>query len=64
MPELTQRQIEILGLLAEGRTNKQIGDALYLGAKTVRNHVCVLMDMLGFQNRTQLAVWAVKEGLV
>ena len=45
--ELTSREREVLGLLAEGRTNRQIAEALFLSAKTVEIHVSRILDKLG-----------------
>ena len=64
MPELTQRQIEVLQLVAQGLTNRQIGERLYIGTKTVRNYITVLLRATGLENRTQLTLWAIREGIV
>jgi DNA-binding NarL/FixJ family response regulator len=55
---LTDQQLRILSLLAEGLTNKEIGDRLYLAEKTVKNHVTRILAMLGVQRRTQAALLA------
>jgi DNA-binding NarL/FixJ family response regulator len=55
---LTEQQRKILELLAEGLTNKQIGDRLYLAEKTVKNHVTRILAKLGVQRRTQAALLA------
>lgn len=55
---LTEQQRRILELLAEGLTNKQIGDRLYLAEKTVKNHVTRILAKLGVQRRTQAALLA------
>jgi two-component system response regulator DevR len=54
---LTDRQYEILGLITEGLTNKQIGEQLSLAEKTVKNYVSGLLAKLGMQRRTQAAVY-------
>lgn len=54
---LTDREREILGLIAEGLTNRQIGERLFLAEKTVKNHVSALLAKLGMQRRTQAAVF-------
>ncbi|MGO4256946.1 response regulator [Marmoricola sp. RAF53] len=55
---LTEQQRKILELLAEGLTNKEIGDRLYLAEKTVKNHVTRILAKLGVQRRTQAALLA------
>lgn len=55
---LTEQQRKILELLAEGLTNKQIGERLYLAEKTVKNHVTRILAKLGVQRRTQAALLA------
>lgn len=55
--ELTLRERQILALIADGMTNRQIGDRLGLAEKTVKNYVSGLLDKLGFQRRTQAAVY-------
>ncbi len=55
--ELTLRERQILDLIAEGLTNRQIGDRLALAEKTVKNYVSGLLDKLGFERRTQAAVY-------
>jgi two-component system, NarL family, response regulator DevR len=55
---LTEQQLKILTLLAEGLTNKEIGTRLYLAEKTVKNHVTRILAKLGVQRRTQAALLA------
>ncbi|RNM13143.1 response regulator [Nocardioides pocheonensis] len=55
---LTDQQLRILSLLAEGLTNKEIGSRLYLAEKTVKNHVTRILAKLGVQRRTQAALLA------
>ncbi|GAA1436082.1 response regulator transcription factor [Mycobacterium cookii] len=55
---LTDVESRILDLIAEGLTNKEIGERLYLAEKTVKNHVTSLLAKLGVQRRTQAAVLA------
>ncbi len=61
---LTEREIEVLRLLARGKANKEIGAALYIGEKTVKTHVSNILSKLGVQSRTQAALYAVQLGLV
>ncbi|MFB7619492.1 response regulator [Kitasatospora sp. NPDC056181] len=57
-PELTEREREILALVGEGLTNRQIGQRLYLAEKTVKNHVSRLLAKLGVERRVQAALIA------
>jgi DNA-binding NarL/FixJ family response regulator len=52
---LTEREAEVLDLLAEGRTNRQIGDVLFISEKTVSVHVTNLLRKLGVDSRTEAA---------
>ncbi|RYP88440.1 response regulator transcription factor [Nocardioides guangzhouensis] len=60
LADLTDREREILGLIAEGLTNRQIGERLFLAEKTVKNYVSSLLAKLGLERRTQAAVLAAK----
>jgi DNA-binding NarL/FixJ family response regulator len=60
---LTQRENDILGLLAEGRSNREIAQALYLSEKTVKAHLAAIFRKLGVTNRTQAAMAAVSMGV-
>ena len=55
---MTEQQLRILSLLAEGLTNKEIGTRLYLAEKTVKNHITRILAKLGVQRRTQAALLA------
>lgn len=57
LSKLTEREREILDLIAEGLTNRQIGERLFLAEKTVKNYVSSLLAKLGMQRRTQAAVY-------
>ena len=59
---LTDREQEILTLIAEGLTNRQIGERLHLAEKTVKNYVSSLLAKLGFERRTQAAVYGAQHG--
>ena len=61
---LTNREIEILKLLANGMANKQIAFRLQISEKTVRNHVSNAYEKLGIYDRSQAVLYAVKKGLV
>jgi DNA-binding NarL/FixJ family response regulator len=56
-PELTLRERQVLQLIAEGLTNRQIGERLELAEKTVKNYVSGLLGKLGMERRTQAAVY-------
>jgi two-component system, NarL family, response regulator DevR len=58
LTQLTQQERRILGLIAEGLTNRQIGERLFLAEKTVKNYVSSLLAKLGMERRTQAAVYA------
>ncbi|MEU9576107.1 response regulator transcription factor [Streptomyces chilikensis] len=58
LPGLTGREREILALIGEGLTNRQIGQRLYLAEKTVKNHISRLLAKLGVERRIQAAVIA------
>jgi DNA-binding NarL/FixJ family response regulator len=60
---LTEREVGILRLLAEGRSNKEIAAALYLTEGTIKGYVSTIFDKLGVQDRTQAALYAVRHGL-
>ena len=59
-PELTLRERQVLGLITEGLTNRQIGDRLGLAEKTVKNYVSGLLAKLGMERRTQAAVYGLE----
>ena len=62
--ELTEREREVLALVARGFTNKQIADKLYVSEKTARNHVSHILEKLGFSRRSEAAAFAVEHKLV
>jgi DNA-binding NarL/FixJ family response regulator len=57
---LTTQEVRILELIGQGMTNRQIAEAMFLAEKTVKNYVSSLLAKLGFERRTQAAVFAVK----
>jgi DNA-binding NarL/FixJ family response regulator len=61
---LSDREMEVLNLLAEGKTNQEIGEALVIGPSTVRNHISSILMKLQVDNRVQAAVRAVRDRLV
>jgi DNA-binding NarL/FixJ family response regulator len=60
---LTEREREVLGLIADGRANREIARALVLSEKTVKTHVSNILMKLDLADRTQAALWAVRHGL-
>ena len=62
--ELTNREMEILLLIADGKTNQEIADELYIALKTVKVHVSNILSKLEVQDRTQAAIYAFKHSLV
>ncbi|WP_314415640.1 response regulator transcription factor [Streptomyces sp. DSM 40484] len=60
---LTEREREVLGLIADGRSNREIARALVLSEKTVKTHVSNILMKLDLSDRTQAALWAVRHGV-
>jgi DNA-binding NarL/FixJ family response regulator len=63
-PTLTQREREVLALVIEGRTSKEIADILVISHKTVMSHRANIYEKLGTRNRAELIKWAAQSGLV
>ena len=61
---LTAREIEVLELIVEGQSNKEIAEALVISESTVKNHLRNILEKLHLRNRIQAAVYAVRQGLV
>lgn len=61
---LTRRECEVLQLLADGCSNRSIGDELFISEKTVKNHVSNILQKLNVNDRTQAVVQAIKNGWV
>ena len=60
---LTEREVEVLQLVAQGLSNDDIAEKLVLSERTVRTHVSHILDKLHLANRTQMALYAVREGI-
>ncbi|WP_030841334.1 response regulator [Streptomyces hygroscopicus] len=60
---LTEREREVLALIADGRSNREIARALVLSEKTVKTHVSNILMKLDLADRTQAALWAVRHGI-
>jgi two-component system response regulator DevR len=61
--ELTNQEMQVLRLVSEGKTNREIAEALYLGEGTVRNYVSNILSKLGVSNRAEAAAYAVQHNL-
>lgn len=61
---LTSREVEVLTLIARGRSNRDIAERLVIGEQTVKTHVSNILAKLHLQDRTQAAIYALREGLV
>ena len=61
---LTEREREVIRLVAQGRSNAEIAQALIISDKTVKTHISNILSKLGLQDRTQLAIYAIKHDLV
>jgi len=60
---LSQQERQILLLISEGRTNREIAKSLFLGEGTIRNYVSGILSKLGVNNRTEAAAYAVEHNL-
>jgi pimeloyl-ACP methyl ester carboxylesterase len=60
---LTPREREVVALVAQGHTNREIADAMVISERTAENHIRRVLDRLGLRSRTQIAAWAVERGL-
>lgn len=63
-PRLTERELQIITALAQGRNNKQIASTLHISEKTVRNHTSNIYKKLHIFDRTQAVLYAIREGLI
>jgi two-component system, NarL family, response regulator LiaR len=61
--DLTEREMEVLRLIAQGKSNQEVADELFIGIKTVKFHVTNILAKLGVEDRTQAAIYAFKHGL-
>jgi two-component system, NarL family, response regulator LiaR len=62
--ELTEREMEVLKLIAEGKTNQEIADELFIALKTVKTHVSNILSKLQVQDRTQAVIYAFRHSIV
>jgi DNA-binding NarL/FixJ family response regulator len=63
-PTLTGREIEVLSLVADGKTSRQIGDLLFISENTVKNHIRNILDKLGLHSRNEAVLYAIREDLI
>jgi two-component system NarL family response regulator len=63
-PSLTGREIEVLGLVAQGNTSREIGEILFISENTVKNHIRNILDKLGLHSRNEAVLYAVREDLI
>ncbi len=63
-PRLTSREVEVLGFLARGQSNRDIAEALFISENTVKNHVRNILEKLQLHSRTEAALYAVREQIV
>jgi len=62
--DLTEREMDVLRLLANGQTNRQIAETLVIGEETVKTHVGNILTKLHLVHRTQAVLYALKRGLI
>jgi DNA-binding NarL/FixJ family response regulator len=61
---LTERELEVLGLVAQGKSNAEVAKALFITTKTVKYHLTGIFCKLGLKNRTEAAAYAINHGFV
>ena len=64
LSELTKRELEVLKMIASGSFNKEIASTLNISERTVKNHVSNIFKKIGVSDRTQAAVFAIKNNLI
>ncbi|MGM7669241.1 response regulator [Microbacterium sp. A93] len=61
---LSERETEVVALVAQGLSNQEIADTLFISERTARTHVSHVISKLGLNSRIQVALWAIREGIV
>jgi len=61
--DLTDRELEVIRLVARGKSNREIASHFYISEKTVKTHISHILAKLGLKDRTQLAIFAIRNGL-
>jgi DNA-binding NarL/FixJ family response regulator len=61
---LTRRECEAAALIAQGKSNREIAEAMSVGLKTAETYMTRIRNKLGFDSRVQIALWAIEKGLV
>ena len=61
---VNEREVDVLRLIASGKTNQEIGDELFISARTVANHAANIFNKTGSANRAEAATYASRNGLV
>jgi two-component system NarL family response regulator len=64
LPKLTEREVEVLGLVARGMGNREIGRMLFISENTVKNHVRNILEKLQLHTRMEAAMYAVQQNLI
>lgn len=64
LPDLSERELEVLRLIAQGTTNREIAEHLVISEGTVKNHISHILGRLGLRDRTQAAIYAREHGLL
>src|SRR5215472_14074391 len=64
LSRLSRRQLEVAGLVAEGLTNREIADRLFISVRTVEGHVDEIRSKLGFSSRAQVAAWIARRAML
>ena len=62
--ELTKREYEILGLVASGKSNRELAETLFISIKTVETHKTNILEKLGLKNTTELVKYAIKNKII
>lgn len=63
-PTLTGREVEVIQLIADGQTSREIGEKLFISENTVKNHVRNILDKLGLHSRNEAVMYALREELI